>query len=76
MKYLKSFIINNHKLNIQGKNLIITGNNGAGKTVFLNELYNQIKKNIDLNELDNKDNNNLKFINISNEINTYKDVLD
>ncbi|NLP55900.1 AAA family ATPase [Acinetobacter baumannii] len=76
MKYLKSFIINNHKLNIQGKNLIITGNNGAGKTVFLNELYNQIKKNIDLNELDKKDNNNLKFINISNEINTYKDVLD
>lgn len=76
MKYLKSFIINNHKLNIQGKNLIITGNNGAGKTVFLNELYNQIKKNIDLNELDKKENNSLKFINISNEINTYKDVLD
>jgi predicted ATP-binding protein involved in virulence len=76
MKYLKSFTINNHRLNIQGKNLIITGNNGAGKTVFLNELYNQVKKNIDLNKLKKKKNNYSKFVNISKEINTYKDVLD
>ena len=76
MKYLKSFTINNHRLNIQGKNLIITGNNGAGKTVFLNELYNQVKKNIDLSKLKKKQNNYSKFLNISKEINTYKDVLD
>lgn len=56
MKYLKSFTINNHNLKIQGKNLIITGNNGAGKTILLNELYNEIKKSIDIDKLERKEN--------------------
>lgn len=76
MKYLKSFTINNHNLKIQGKNLIITGNNGAGKTILLNELYNEIKKSIDIDKLERKENSYSKLTKISNEFNTYKDVLD
>ena len=76
MKYLKSFTINNHNLKIQGKNLIITGNNGAGKTILLNELYNEIKKSIDIDKLERKENSYSKLTKISNEVNTYKDVLD
>lgn len=75
MKYLKSFTINNHNLKIQGKNLIITGNNGAGKTILLNELYNEIKKSIDIDKLERKENSYSKLTKISNEVNTYKDVL-
>lgn len=76
MKYLKSFTINNHNLKIQGKNLIITGNNGAGKTILLNEIYNEIKKSIDIDKLERKENTHSKLTKISDEINTYKDVLD
>lgn len=33
-------------INVDGKNLIITGNNGSGKTVFLNKIFNILRDSI------------------------------
>ncbi|HHT0395129.1 TPA: AAA family ATPase [Raoultella planticola] len=33
-------------IDLEGKNLIITGNNGSGKTVFLNKLFNLLNESI------------------------------
>ncbi|EOI5798071.1 AAA family ATPase [Cronobacter dublinensis] len=34
------------EINLQGKNLIITGNNGSGKTVFLQKIFNFLNQSI------------------------------
>lgn len=36
------FSLDDNVINIQGKNLIITGGNGCGKTTLLNEINNKI----------------------------------
>jgi len=43
MSLILTIIFNEQVLLLEGKNLIITGNNGAGKTRFLNNLANNLK---------------------------------
>lgn len=47
MSSIYSLIFNNHILQLEGRNLIITGNNGAGKTRFLNDLTNDLAGRLD-----------------------------
>lgn len=49
MSSILTIIFNSKVLLLEGKNLIITGNNGAGKTRFLNDLANNLKGNIHSN---------------------------
>lgn len=46
MSSILTIIFNGKILLLEGKNLIITGNNGTGKTRFLNDLANDLKGNI------------------------------
>lgn len=43
MKYIEKIILENLEIPLFGKNLIITGGNGSGKTHFLNKLNNLVK---------------------------------
>lgn len=52
MSSILTIIFNAKILLLEGKNLIITGNNGAGKTRFLNDLANNLKGNIHSNNKD------------------------
>ena len=52
MSSILTIIFNAQVLLLEGKNLIITGNNGAGKTRFLNDLANNLKGNIHYNNKD------------------------
>lgn len=38
-------------INANGKNVIVTGMNGCGKTAFLKSLFENIKNDIDLNKI-------------------------
>lgn len=63
MSSILTIIFNGKILLLEGKNLIITGNNGAGKTRFLNDLANDLKGNI------NFDSNTILKNKIISEIN-------
>lgn len=57
MSSILTIIFNEKTLLLEGKNLIITGNNGAGKTRFLNGLANELKGNFNVDDYNpnNKD---------------------
>ncbi len=43
------------EINLQGRNLLIVGGNGTGKTSLLTSMFNQIKSHIELGKLDQKE---------------------
>ncbi len=43
MKYINTILLKNIKIPLNGRNLVLTGKNGVGKTYFLTKLYEQLQ---------------------------------